>query len=289
MGETEKLLNGGEKQGEEEEEEKQETAKVDEEQIEETKEADEVEEEKKEDGGKEEDAVEDANEEGDSLIENSEDKDVKKCEKKTKKKEPSKWMCGLGKKSSSEKGKKKKEDGKQCKKDERNKEENGAKEEITEEMNGGEKKNGNEAEEKEGNETEAAKEEQHEGDENETTSQNVEEKVVVFVTESEAVGSEAADESKEECFVRGDGLIKATKDKPASFEIHGPEEPHFECKICDQNGNQVAVELERLGENQQKATYCPDTVGMHVIEATWKRSHVLGSPFQVQVEAIESS
>eukprot|EP00794_Sanderia_malayensis_P012313 gene12313-13583_t len=313
--ETTKLLNGGEEETAEVGKEENGKAGDDEEVKNDDKEEEmkkdveeDVKEDVKEDGkeqetngggavAKEEVAVEESQEEGDRLITNNEeDKDEKKNEKKSKKKEPSRWMCGLGRKSSGEKGKKKKEN--HCKKEEEKLEcEEDATEEKTEEnANAEEKDDDNEVEEGEKQnegEVEQSKDE-------EDKKERKDEKVVVFVAESEAVVEEKIveetkedEKEKEECSVRGDGLTKAKKNEPASFEIHGIDEAlHFKCKIHDEHGNEVAVEVEEVSDDDKlhyKATYHPTTAGLHVIEATWKGDHIVGSPFQAQVDDIEES
>ena len=245
--------------------------------------------------------------EGEKLLKEEPEKQKEGESKKGKKKEGSRWICGLGKKSNKSEKKKTKEDkkGKKDKKNEVEEREND-KEGLTENekklINGedegsqGEGKEEGKEEEKE----EEANEEKRENGEGETESKEQQEtegakseEVVVFVTESEAVVEEThrtteivnVTETKEEFCVKGEGLVKGVKGEAATFEVHSKADDvfNFTCKVQDANGNEVAVEIEHVEGNHHKATYYPSSVGIHSIEAIWKGNPVIGSPFQVEV------
>lgn len=233
--------------------------------------------------------TEDAGESANLIKEADEGKGKEKQGKKNKKKEGSRWICGLGKKSNKEKGEKKKKEEKKGKKGKTHELEEAEEEGIPE----NEKKlidgeNDGNKEEDQTREDEVKKEEVDTEGGEENAGKN--EEVVVYVTESEAVVEEThqnedTTENKEECSVKGDGLVKGKRGQETSFQIHSLVDDvfNFTSKIQDGNGNEVVAEIEHVEGNIHKATYYPSTTGVHTIEALWKGQHVSGSPFQVTI------
>lgn len=237
--------------------------------------------------------------EGENLIKEKEEKGTEKESqgKKSKKKEGSRWICGLGKKSNKEKTEKKKKEDKKGKKSKSNEVEELEEEGIPENEkklidgeNDGQKDTEENEEKREEEENEMEVEQGSSEKTEEITARN--EEVVVFVTESEAVVEEThhGEKGDAECTVEGEGLIKGVQGQETSFQIHLKEDDlfSFTSKVQDSNGNEVVVEIQHVEGNTHKATYFPSTTGAHTIEALWKGQPVNGSPFQVAItEAME--